>query len=117
MLSLRLSLSLSHVSQDADPNDPAYANVTHIMLDPSCSSSGMSQTPEEDPERLQGLADDQTTLVLHAMKFPAVVAVCYSTCSVHELENEQVVRRILKGQSGACYRLQTRAPYCLLVLD
>jgi 16S rRNA C967 or C1407 C5-methylase (RsmB/RsmF family) len=84
---------------DADPDDPQYADVTHIMLDPSCSSSGMSVTPEQDPKRLQELADDQTRLVLHAMRFPAVVAVCYSTCSVHELENEQVVRRILRGQS------------------
>lgn len=84
---------------DANPDDPQYADVTHIMLDPSCSSSGMSVTPEQDPARLQELADEQTRLVLHAMRFPAVVAVCYSTCSVHELENEQVVRRILRGQS------------------
>ena len=54
---------------------------------------------EADPARLQALADDQTQLVLHAMKFPSVVAVCYSTCSVHELENEEVVRRILRGQT------------------
>lgn len=84
---------------NADPTDPAYSAVTHIMLDPSCSSSGMSCTPEADPARLQALADDQTQLVLHAMKFPSVVAVCYSTCSVHELENEEVVRRILRGQT------------------
>ena len=85
---------------DASPDDPAYAHVTHVLLDPSCSSSGMSKTPEKDPERLQELADNQEELVLHAMRFPAVEAVCYSTCSIHEKENEEVVRRILNKQSA-----------------
>lgn len=83
---------------DADPSDPEYASVTHIMLDPSCSSSGMSRTPRTDPDALRQLADDQEALVLHAMRFPAVVAIVYSTCSVHEMENECVVRNVLSRQ-------------------
>ena len=81
---------------DASPDDPAYASVTHVLLDPSCSSSGMSRTPESDPTRLRELADAQEELVLHAMRFPAVVAVVYSTCSVFEMENEEVVRKVLR---------------------
>ena len=52
---------------DASPDDPAYAAVTHVLLDPSCSSSGMSRTPERDPTRLRELADAQEELILHAM--------------------------------------------------
>ena len=44
---------------DADPADAHFAHVTHIMLDPSCSSSGMSRTPLSDPKALQELADEQ----------------------------------------------------------
>jgi putative methyltransferase len=80
---------------DASPTDPLYASVSHIMLDPSCSSSGMSRTPETDPERLRELAANQEELVLHAMSFPAVKVVVYSTCSIHDAENEEVVRAIL----------------------
>lgn len=94
---------------DADPNDPQYADVTHIMLDPSCSSSGMSQTPEDKPERLRELSDNQVELVLHAMKFPAVVAVVYSTCSIYQIENEKAVRRILRSQSR--FRLVKALPW------
>ena len=67
---------------DASPTDPEYSKVSHVLLDPSCSSSGMSRTPETDPERLRELAQNQLTLVLHAMRFPAVEAVVYSTCSM-----------------------------------
>ena len=44
---------------DADPEDPAYKDVSHVLLDPSCSSSGMSLSPESDPAALQALADTQ----------------------------------------------------------
>jgi putative methyltransferase len=94
---------------DADPEDPAFVNVTHILLDPSCSSSGMSCMPEKDPVRLRALADAQLELVLHAMKFPALEALVYSTCSVHEIENEEVVRSILHGQQR--FGLATAMPW------
>ena len=84
---------------DADPNDPTFGLVTHVLLDPSCSSSGMSTAPRDTAEELVELADAQLALVLHAMRFPSVEAICYSTCSIHEAENEQVVRRVLAQQS------------------
>lgn len=50
---------------------------------------------DDDAQRLHSLARLQTALVLHALRFPAAVRVCYSTCSVHEQENEAVVRAVL----------------------
>jgi len=96
---------------DASPDDPQYREVSHVLLDPSCSSSGMSRTPETDPVRLRELAENQLELVLHAMKFPAVQAICYSTCSIHEQENEEVVRAILRGQSE--FELDVAMPWWL----
>ena len=83
---------------DASPDDPAYARVTHVLLDPSCSSSGMSKTPFTDPAEIRDLAKAQTQLILHAMRFPALRELVYSTCSIYEEENERVVAAVLAAQ-------------------
>ncbi|KNE70732.1 hypothetical protein AMAG_15483 [Allomyces macrogynus ATCC 38327] len=98
--------------------DPArFPQVTHILLDPSCSGSGIvarldalvdTQLAENldeataaanDPDRLVKLAEFQQQCVMHAMKFPSVQFVSYSTCSIHAQENEQVVAAILAAQN------------------
>ena len=45
--------------------------------------------------RLEALAGFQLTLLEHAMRFPAARKITYSTCSIHEVENEGVVRAAL----------------------
>ncbi len=68
------------------------------VVDPSCSGSGMVQRGGPQtllPGRLEALAQFQTTAVRRAMAFPDVQRVVYSTCSVHEEENENVVRAVL----------------------
>ena len=72
--------------------------MTHVLLDPSCSSSGMSKNPESDPEALKELATRQEEMILHAMRFPALQELSYSTCSVHEVENEEVVLAVMRAQ-------------------
>ncbi|KAJ2137080.1 hypothetical protein IW139_000125 [Coemansia sp. RSA 353] len=104
---------------ELDPLDPEYASVEFALLDPSCSGSGivnrmdvlvdsyiaLSQDadqvakPETDKARLASLAEFQTSIVLHAMRFPNIKRISYSTCSVHEEENEAVVARVLAAQS------------------
>ncbi|KAK0204704.1 S-adenosyl-L-methionine-dependent methyltransferase [Desarmillaria ectypa] len=94
-----------------DPQDEAYCKVTHILLDPSCSGSGIvnrldhlleteaENEPEKD-ERMTKLAAFQLVMIKHAMKFPAVKRIVYSTCSVHATENEHVVRDALKSEEA-----------------
>ncbi|KAL4900903.1 hypothetical protein BDW74DRAFT_170474 [Aspergillus multicolor] len=141
-----------------DPEDPRFKAVTGLLLDPSCSGSGIigrdgvpelilpapgrpmpasgknqnggqgkkrkrdepsassnkksatpaaapSSTSENDTptseitqDRLLKLANLQTRIVEHALSFPAARKVTYSTCSIHLLENEAVVRRILDSE-------------------
>ncbi|KAG0193894.1 hypothetical protein DFQ28_002769 [Apophysomyces sp. BC1034] len=96
---------------DADPNDPKFANVEFLLLDPSCSGSGiisrldhLVDDEEQDStdgdgqtqqERLKNLSDFQVSVIQHAMKFPKAKRIVYSTCSVHAQENEHVVRTVL----------------------
>ncbi|XP_062846645.1 28S rRNA (cytosine-C(5))-methyltransferase-like, partial [Trichomycterus rosablanca] len=87
-----------------DPLCPAYKDVTHILLDPSCSGSGMlclsdggSEEQRRDPERLQALAAFQLRCLNHALRFPRLQRLVYSTCSVHREENEEVVSACLQN--------------------
>uniref|UniRef100_A0A8C8SBP1 28S rRNA (cytosine-C(5))-methyltransferase n=1 Tax=Pelusios castaneus TaxID=367368 RepID=A0A8C8SBP1_9SAUR len=92
-----------------DPSDPKYSNVTDILLDPSCSGSGMvNRLPVEEsapsPARLRALAAFQRKALGHALRFPALQRLAYSTCSVYQEENEDVVRDVLQ-EHGAAFRL------------
>ncbi|XP_051492023.1 28S rRNA (cytosine-C(5))-methyltransferase [Apus apus] len=97
-----------------DPRDPKYSRVTHILLDPSCSGSGMvTRLPLEEaapsPERLQALAGFQRRVLSHALSFPALRRLVYSTCSLHREENEDVVQAVLQEQ-GSAFRLVNAFP-------
>lgn len=45
-------------------------------------------------ERLQQLSKFQISILKHALSFPHVKKVVYSTCSIHDEENEQVVEEV-----------------------
>ncbi|KAL5333284.1 S-adenosyl-L-methionine-dependent methyltransferase [Aspergillus crustosus] len=145
-----------------DPEDPRFESVTGLLLDPSCSGSGIigrddvpqfilptgrqppasskknpqtqaqpssqsqskkrkrdtyskpeqikettlppptseNDTPTEPTttDRLIKLSNLQTRIVTHALSFPAATKITYSTCSIHLLENETVVQRVLESE-------------------
>lgn len=133
-----------------DPMEERFQDVSGLLLDPSCSGSGIigrddvpqltlpkahetqaksrgkkrkqradedetekpqsaidgspgnSPTDENDipsgivdRERLTKLSNLQARIVEHALTFPNATHVTYSTCSIHLIENEAVVERIL----------------------
>lgn len=107
-----------------DPSDPKYANVRAIMLDPSCSGSGIVNAPDrsttqnsDEKNRIKTLANFQTVALKHSMSFPQVERIVYSTCSVHDEENEMVVSNALaemnsaETEDGSEWKLV--APQCL----
>jgi len=104
-----------------------YKNVDAILLDPSCSGSGLryqgsggrlehllakiskiegeenedeQKQEEEEKERARKLALFQRKALRQATKFPNVNRIVYSTCSVHRVENEDVVEAVLETENG-----------------
>jgi len=104
----------------ADPQAPKFANLRAILLDPSCSGSGITDSLDRlvdrvaereertkatgksnggnercDTSKIDGLVRFQKAALAKAMSFPQVERVVYSTCSIHDQENELVVASAL----------------------
>jgi len=85
------------------PLDPHLSTVSHILVDPSCTGSGIvsrlshltDNSKSSSYTRLQSLSRFQLSILNHALSFPNACRVVYSTCSVNEQENELVVKQAL----------------------
>lgn len=74
-------------------------------MDPSCSGSWMSSREEDAwdtsidssdiSERIEKLASFQEMALEKALSFPLVKRIVYSTCSINERENEDVIAKAL----------------------
>jgi putative methyltransferase len=103
-----------------DASNGAFSKVSAILLDPSCSGSGMTMNHQEttmnrDPshtsDRIKSLSNFQFRALKHATtNFSKVNRVVYSTCSLYEQENESVVEQLLEC-NGDGWELV--APKCL----
>lgn len=54
---------------------------------------------EKDISRIEKLQKNQILLLKHALRFPNVKRVVYSTCSIYEEENEAVVEQVMEKVS------------------
>lgn len=125
---------------DIDVMSPPYCDVEYILLDPSCSGSGIinrldyflsaSVSTEHDDngaassssskklteaeaakERVLKLQEFQLSMIQKAFTFPKLKQLVYSTCSIHDEENEQVVEATLaKTKTFECVRVHSHMP-------
>ncbi|KAK2849166.1 hypothetical protein Q5P01_009000 [Channa striata] len=105
---------ISEVFQSLSGGDKRLQKVSIILLTPKCSLSAVSNPVEfilqengdidllQDlshgsvaQSKLEALVAQQTKDIDHALKFPKVMAVVYSTYSSHSEENEKLVNRAL----------------------
>lgn len=82
-------------AEDHDEPEDSSSNVT--MGEPSAAPSDENDIPSGtmDNDRLTKLSNLQARIVEHALSFPNATYVTYSTCSIHLIENEAVVARLL----------------------
>lgn len=102
-----------------NPNE--YMQIDAILLDPSCSGSGTSVSRMDyllpssqkilekgvmyTDNRTKQLSEFQIVAVKHAMAFPHVKRIVYSTCSVYYEENEGVISQVLEYAQNLGFRL------------
>ncbi|RYH00912.1 hypothetical protein EON65_48705, partial [archaeon] len=95
---------------------PKFSRVQCVLLDPSCSGSGIVRditrlldAPVEDAQHLSRvlkLQGFQSMCLERAASFPSVQCIAYSTCSIHTQENEEVVYKFLASSIGQQYVLK-----------
>ena len=97
---------------NVDVSSLKYTSVSCILLDPSCSGSGVARALERVIERrvdedarpklrteidlrLEKLRAFQLAALRKAMSFPSARYIVYSTCSIFKEENESVIAEAL----------------------
>lgn len=97
--------------QDFTQVDPSkYADLDILLLDPSCSGSGINRrleynnTNEINSERIEKLAKFQLSVLQHALTFNAK-KIIYCTCSKIQAENEDVINNLLELNSDINYTI------------
>lgn len=109
------------------------ATVRGVIVDPSCSGSGMMDrwdeatkaarktaigkglkksgaSKESESSRLASLAQFQERVLNKALGWPRTERVVYSTCSIHVEENEAVVARVLDENAKRGWTLDPALP-------
>ncbi|KAH9614650.1 hypothetical protein KSS87_015629 [Heliosperma pusillum] len=69
-----------------------------------------NQTGDSDIIRLTKLAAFQKKALEHALSFPSVERIVYSTCSIHQIENEDVIKSVLPMALKNGFQLATPFP-------
>jgi len=90
--------------------DETLAEIEYALIDPPCSGSGIANrslsamdfesNSEPNSDRLNSLGNLQAMLLKHALKLPRLRRCVYSTCSVHERENEAVIDEVISSMEG-----------------
>lgn len=75
-------------------------NIRHMAIHAYCPMSCFATA-----HVLLLSARTQEAALLHALQFPALQRLVYSTCSIHQRENEDVVAAVLPAAAAAGFRL------------
>ena len=83
------------VNRDFLDIEPSSITPDYIIVDPTCSGSGIHVNYKKNEQRIEKLKNFQFIILNHALKFNAKKIV-YSVCSIHPEEGEEVIKEILE---------------------
>lgn len=87
--------NVTAVHKDFLKASPEEYSADYVLLDPSCSGSGIHINYKKDQKRIDALRNFQAMMLNHAFKFRPK-AIVYSVCSRHREEGEEVVKEALE---------------------
>jgi putative methyltransferase len=99
-------------SSNANTSNGGGINKKGVVLSQSLSSasSASSGVVHYKDERVEALATFQENALRHAFKFPSVKRIVYSTCSLYMMENEGVVKEVMREAEEAGFSLVQALP-------
>lgn len=94
----------------------ARSPATALTLPAGMVTRGPGQDAAPGAERLRALAGFQRRALSHALRFPALQRLVYSTCSLQREENEDVVRAVMQewGSGFRCARREVGGRHWVL---
>lgn len=93
----------------SNSNGGNFKGGAGVPLPPQSSLSSSVVVQYQD-ERVEALAAFQQSALRHAFKFPSVKRIVYSTCSLYMMENEGVVREVMRVAEEAGFSLVQALP-------
>ncbi|KRH93449.1 Proliferation-associated nucleolar protein (NOL1) [Pseudoloma neurophilia] len=96
---LKENLDACHVKNTVCLNENFLNNkmpAEYILLDPSCTGSGIHLNYKENEKNTASFHVEQVCLLKKALRNESAKRVVYSTCSIHEKENEEVVASVIR---------------------
>lgn len=82
-------------------------SIKQQKIDEKLKELKLEQEEKDKIDRLESLAQFQENAIKHALSFPKLKKMTYSTCSKWERENEQVIENVLNFAKEKGFKLET----------
>ena len=90
--------------------DCTAAEADNVTTNEQHHNAAFPGLTSDTSDRVKALSNFQATILKHALRFPSLQRLVYSTCSVYREENEDVVAEVLPVAHKSGFVLKTALP-------